>query len=294
MKVFEYLVLLITVLGLYSVSSHAGRYVNGVEGIKASSVPGSGLYFRSYNLLYQAEDLVDSNGDSLDVGFDLSVSASANRLIWVTDYQLAGGNYFADVVIPLVRIDLQLSSLSVDGKESKVGDIYLEPFGLAWHGSRWEAAAAIGVYLDNGDYSADNPVNIGAGYRSYMFTLGTTQYFLDQNKLSLSVLARYETHQQQNETKIEHGDDVHFEYGLGYSLSPTFDIGLAGYYETQVSNDEGDLATEEKRYVFAIGPEVAKAFPDHKWLVSFRALTEIDAENGSKGSLANLTITKIF
>ena len=36
-----------------------GHYPNGVESIKAASVPGEGLYYKVYNVYYQSDELLD-------------------------------------------------------------------------------------------------------------------------------------------------------------------------------------------------------------------------------------------
>lgn len=277
-------------------ASLASRYVNGVEGIKAATVPGPGWYLRSYNLIYSANDLNDGKRRDRDVGFDLNVAATANRLIWVSDISLFGGTYFADVVVPFVWMDLALNVAGISQTEGGIGDVYLEPFGIAWHGRRWDAAVAFGVYLDNARFSGSESLNLGAGYKTYLYTAGGTGYFLDNNRLSLSVLARYEVNDEQDDTGIEFGEDFHFEYGMGYGVGAGLEVGVAGYYDRQTTRNKGTAAASAagKHEVFAIGPEVAKFFPEHKWLVSLRGLREFEAKNAPEGFILNLTLTKIF
>lgn len=272
----------------------AERYVNGVEGIKAASVPGPGVYFRSYNLYYSANDLKDGSGNNVNNGFDLAVAAIVARPIWVTRYKLLGGTYFNDLVVPLVYKKLKIDTTAVDDDTSGIGDIYLEPFGLAWHGKQWDSAIAFGVFLDNGPFNSVNSVNLGTGYKTYMLTAGGTQYYGSNNDISLSLLARYETHNTQNDTNIESGDDFHFEYGLGFTPHRGLDVGISGYYQQQMTNDHGAGTTPDKDRVFAIGPEVSQIFTEQKWLVSLRALKEVNAKNRQEGSIVNLTLTKIF
>lgn len=60
-------------------AGETGHYVNGVEGIKAGTVPPPGLYYRLYGVSYSADTLRDGDGNDLDVGFDLTVHALVNR-----------------------------------------------------------------------------------------------------------------------------------------------------------------------------------------------------------------------
>jgi hypothetical protein len=277
---------------LGGMQASASRYTNGLEGIKAASVPGEGLYYRTYNLGYSADSLNDSNGNSVDGDFDLTVFASAHRLIWVTPYEFLGGELFVDFVVPVLSVELD--AFGVNDTETGLGDIYIEPIGLAWHGETWDLATALGVFLDNADFDADAPVNLGAGYVSYMATLGGTKYFGAGNKTSVSILARYETHDEQDDTGVTVGDDFHFEYGIGYAITPTVEVGIAGYVDMQVDENDGIDNPADKTSVYALGIEAAAVFPKNKWLASFRLLDEFEAETQQEGIFANLTLTKIF
>jgi len=272
----------------------ASRYANGIEGIKAASVPGPGLYFKMYNYAYNANTLTDDNGDELDIGFEVDTYAISNRLIWVSDKKILGGNYFADFVIPIVSVDIEIDASQVSDNESGIGDIYLEPLGIAWHGKQHDTAVALGVFLDNADFDADEAASIGAGYVTYMITGGGTYYFDEEKKWSGSLLARYEIHTEQDETDITRGDEFHFEFGVGYNVGSNTDVGVSGYFNTQVESDSGPGADSNKDRVFAIGPEVSKFFASHNWLVSFRTLKEFKAENAPEGVTSTLTLTKIF
>ena len=112
-------------------AGETGHYVNGVEGIKAGTLPPPGFYYRLYNVFYNADTLMDPDGDELDLGFDVSVYAMANRFVWMTDKKILGANYGANVVIPLVYTDIKISAAGVDDDEFGLGDICVEPFILS-------------------------------------------------------------------------------------------------------------------------------------------------------------------
>jgi len=174
-------VLLIT-LGLMGILIGSGfaenHYVNGVEGIKAATVPPPGLYYRMYNVFYNA-DTIYKDGHEWDIDFDVSVYAMVNRLIWVTEKKFLGADFFMDIVIPLVYTDIEIGAFGDD--EFGLGDINIEPFGLSWHGPRYDAAFGLSLFIPTGDYDRTEPASPGRDMWTGMLTLGGT-YYLDAEK----------------------------------------------------------------------------------------------------------------
>ena len=124
-------------------AQETGHYVNGVEGIKAATLPPPGFYYRLYNVFYNADELMDQDGDELPVDFEVSIYAMVNRFVWVTNKTILGANYFMDVVIPLINTDIEIGALGIDDSKFGVGDVNIEPFGLSWHGPRYDASFSL-------------------------------------------------------------------------------------------------------------------------------------------------------
>ena len=89
-------------------AGETGHYVNGVEGVKGSSLPPPGLYWRMYHAYYEAGRVRDGNGRTLDVDFDLDVYALVNRIVWISRIEALGGNLGADLIVPLIDTDLTI------------------------------------------------------------------------------------------------------------------------------------------------------------------------------------------
>ena len=126
---------------------------------------------------------------------------------------------------------------------------------------------------------------------------GATYYFDEEKTWSASILARYEVHTNKRHQDIRPGDDFHFEWGLGKTVMPGVDVGLAGYCQWQITDDHGaDVMWDGSRHdrVFGAGPEISTFFPDLGLGVSFRVLREFGAANCPEGFAAVLTITKAF
>ncbi len=274
-----------------------GHYVNGVEGLKAASLPPPGLYYRMYNVYYQADRLRDNDGNRLPVGFDVKVFANAHRIIWVSDIEFLGGQLFMDALIPLIYTDLKIDALGVADDRWGIGDLFVEPLGVKWHGARYDAALSAGGYIPVGTYDSQEPASAGKDMWTLMLTAGGTVYFDAGKTWAASILSRFETHSTQNDLDIRPGNSFHFEYGLSKTFDRTLDVGVAGYCRWQVSDSKGDDLTtppDDRQRVFAAGPEVNYFIPQHRLFVSLRGLHEFGARGRSEGQLATLTLTRIL
>lgn len=289
-------VLLIIMSGTVS-AGETGHYVNGVEGIKAASLPGPGFYYKMYNAFYRAGTFTDDEGNKLDIDFDVTVFANAHRFIWVTPVKILGADFVIDATIPLIYTDIKVGATGVSDNEFGLGDICVEPFVLAWHGDRYDAAFGLSGYLPVGQYDESDPASPGKDFWTAMITLGGTYYFDEQKTLSASILGRYEIHSQKGSADVTPGNDFHFEWGLGKTLAQLWDVGVAGYCQWQVTDDSGSDVTWDKNdhdRIYAVGPEVSRFFPSSMIGLSLKHLREFDAVDRSEGHITVLNITKVF
>ncbi|MBP1752942.1 MAG: hypothetical protein H6Q57_1778 [Geobacteraceae bacterium] len=283
------------------------HYTNGGEGIKAASVPGPGFYYRLYNFFYDTDDLKGVNGESVPANLDVFVYAQAHRLIWVTPIKILGGDWLMDVVVPVVYTDFEAGngSTRVLDDHFALGDVFIEPLAISWHGDRWDAAIGLMAVAPVGEYDPNRPAMPGKGYWSGIFTAGGT-FFPDKARTwSISYLGRYEIHGNVRNRDLQLGDDYHFEWGIGKALPPekgigplrAFEVGVVGYAQFQINDDSGDDVTWDKNVhdrVYAVGPEVRFVIPQWKTLVELRTNFEFEAKDRTEGIMGNLTITKAF
>jgi hypothetical protein len=288
---------IVAIIALFNVVSaqYTGHYVNGVEGIKAASLPPPGLYLRLYMVSYDADTMKAPDGTTVEgLGFDLGVFATVGRLVWVTDKKLLGANYAMDVIFPYTSTHLQMEGADLNDRQSGLADIAIEPLVLSWNRKRFDTSFGVAFYLPSGDFSLDEPASPGKDFGTTMLTLGGT-YYLDEARLwAASILSRYEMHGYSDATGVSPGDDFHFEWGVSRNLKKLWDLGLTGYCQWQVSADKGATANEFKDQVFAAGPEVSKFFPKAKLVGSLRAQWEFGAEDRPQGRVLSMTLTKIF
>ena len=176
-----------------------------------------------------------------------------------------------------------------------MGDIYLGPLVLGWHGPQWDAVAAAGLWLDNG--STSDPASPGKGYKSTMLTGGLTYHFDAAKTLSASALARYEFNGK-NDAGFRHGDQMTVEWGLSKGLGPV-SLGLVGYSQWQTSGDSGPGAGNDKAARHAVGAEVVYPILSAGVFLKGAYYKEVNVKAGSggaepKGSMVRFTLVKAF
>ena len=268
-----------------------GHYVPGVEGMQGPSVPPPGVYYLGYLVNYDISSLrAPGSSDAIPGRNKGSVTALANRLVWVTNHKFLGADYGIETIIPVMRTSLDFAN----SKDSGVGDVYVGPLVLGWHGPQWDAVAAAGMWLDTA--STREPASPGKGFKSTMLTGGLTYYFDGAKTITGSALARYEFNSRKD-NGIRPGQQLTVEWGLGKSFG-TFSAGLVGYSQWQTTKDHGVGASNDKSSVHAVGAEVVYPIPSAGVFLKAAAYKEVSAKGGTnpqpKGSLVRFSLVKAF
>lgn len=276
-----------------SVAHAEGHYVAGVEGVQASSVPPPGNYYVGYLLNYDANSF-RTPGSSTDLPGKntATVTALANRFVKITETKVLGADYGFEAIVPVLHKSLSLGALPFDGSDSGIGDVYVGPLVLGWHGTDWDAVAGAGFWLSNGN--TDDPSAPGNGYKSTMLTGGMTYYFDTAKSISGSALFRLENHGK-NQSGVRPGNQVSLEWGLGKNFG-AFQLGAVGYSQWQTGAD-GSGSTD-KATKHALGAEVIYPVAAAGIILKGAVYKELTVEAGSgptpKGNLYRLAVVKPF
>lgn len=286
----------LTVAGLAALCSLAqaqpfgSHYPAGAEGIKGASLPPPGVYFRDYNFFYTANRFKDGPTD-----FNVFAYVNAPRVIWISEWKILGANYGADVIVPFGYTDMKVMGKKYD--QFGLGDIQVEPLLLSWHFDKFDLAGGYAFWVPTGDFDADNPACQGAGFWTHMLTLGGTVYFDKEKTWALSLLNRYEFNHENDDLDITPGQTYTLEAGFSKSLKKTIDVGVIGYYQQQITDDDGDGVKYDKSLhdrVFGVGPEVSTFCTKLGLFASLRYNYEFGAESRPEGHKFTLTFTKRF
>ena len=279
-------------------SSHAlaeGHYVPGVEGILAASAPPPGMYYLGYLVNYDINSFrAPGSSNNLPGHNSGTVTALANRFVWMTGQKLLGADYGVEAIVPVLRTSLTINAAGISDSRSGLGDIYVGPLVLGWHGPQWDAVAAAGIWLDNA--STSNPASPGKGFKSTMLTGGMTYYMDTAKTISASGLMRFERNGK-NDAGFRNGNQVSFEWGVAKNFG-VVQAGLVGYSQWQVSDDSGVGASRDRSSRHAIGAEVVYPILSAGVFLKGALYKEVRAEAGTgaypKGTLARFTLVKAF
>lgn len=265
-----------------------GHYPAGAEGLKGSTLPPPGLYFRDYTFGYRATDFPD--GPPV---FDITALINAPRIIWISEYEVFGANWGMDLIVPFGYMDWTAGGPGAPGQSwAGIGDIQFEPVLLSWHFDGFDLAAGYAVWAPTGDFSVNRPDLISKGFWSHMLTFGGTYYFDQDKTWALSLLTRYEFCHEQRNTNIDPGQVFTLEWGLSKTIKQGLDVGLTGYFQKQTTGDDGlgaSLLLDEK---LGVGAEVSAFWPNLGAFTSLRYVHEFDATERPEGDLVTFTFTK--
>jgi hypothetical protein len=270
-----------------------GHYPPGVEGIKGPSLPPPGLYLRDYNLFYTTDRYPGSGLND----FEATVYVNAPRLIYMTDLKILGAEYGMDVIVPFGSANVKGAGGLLTDSYFGLYDVQVEPLLLAWHFDRLDIGAGYSFWIPTGQSPDPRPplppgnaADLGKGFWSHMLTLGATWHVDPDKTWSVSALNRYEFHHEDDAgTRV--GDSYTVEFGACKTLAKVVDLGVAGYYQAQVTDTTGQSG---RASVLGIGPEVAVAFPRIMTFISLRWAHELEAHRRPEGDTVSLTLTKRF
>jgi len=286
-----------TVLFGLSLSANAGgHYVPGVEGVKGPSVPPPGNYYLGYLVRYDIDALKAPGTDAdIPVSNKGTVTAITNRFVHISNTKILGADYGVEAIVPIINKDFNFTAAGYTNEKTAIGDIYVGPVVLGWHGDRWDAVGAAGIWLDTAN--SGELASAGDGFKSVMLTGGVTAYLSEDKSLSASGLMRYETNSE-NDVGFEPGDQISFEWGIGKKINSNVEIGLIGYDQWQVSKDKGTGSTANKFSKHAIGVEGSYFSPAIGGILKAAYYNEYDVEAGSgpapTGDTIRLTFIKPF
>lgn len=276
-------------------ASAGGHYVPGVEGIQAASVPPPGTYYLAYGVDYNIDQFkIPGTSNDLPGHNTGTVVALVNRLVWISNNKVLGADFGMETIVPLLDTSLTINAASISESKTGVGDVYLGPLVLGWHGANWDAVAAAGLWLDSA--SSSTPASPGKGYKSVMLTGGATYYFDAAKSITGSALMRFETNSEKS-GGFKPGNQVSLEWGFAKAIGAV-QVGVVGYDQVQLTNDSGPGASADKSSRHAIGAEIVLPIMSAGVFLKAAAYKEYQSQAGTGaepiGNLFRVTFVKAF
>ncbi|WP_116473590.1 SphA family protein [Zobellella maritima] len=267
--------------GVAATEGGGSIYPMGAENFGMGALPPAGVYPLLYASRYSADRLNDANGDALPVDFKLQANVIAPRLLWVTEQQLLGGQLFSALLLPLVDLDVTVNG--TNQRKRGLGDIDLT-LGVAYHHStKLHTAFSIDVFAPTGRYHPNDLANIGRNYWTVQPVYAAS--YLDPHGVNADIKLMYDYNFDNPDTDYRSGQEFHFDYALGYSLTPNWIAGIGGYGYKQLTDDErhGITIANNRGQAFAIGPSV-KYDSGKGGSVNLKYQHEFAVENRPEGS----------
>ncbi len=270
----------------------AGHYLPGAANVRDMTMPAqAGFVYEQYNLQYSSGDLKDKNGDSVGANTDFTSSAIAPLFMWTTDYEVLGARYSFYVSPTLVQTDVR------GEKSTGVGDTFIQPLWLGWLNEDYDINLGVGFYLPTG------ASDISLDMTTAQVQLSGYYYFMDKAS-ALMLSTTYEYHGEVDKTGVTPGNHLTIEYGYSQYLTQQLEVGIKGYSQWQVDNDEltGSLDNVNQTYntslgnqseVHGLGLQVAY-WLDPNWNLALNYVKEFGAKSRHEGEMISLNITYSF
>lgn len=276
------LCLLAAVQATHASEGGGSIYQHGTENYMVGAIPPPGLYGIMYGNHYRADRMNNPQGDDLQIpGFKVRASAVVPRLIWVSGIQVLGGQLVAHTLAPLV--DVEVSAGGMRQSKSGLGDITVGA-GLGYHHSpQLHSAVAVDVILPTGSYTQGDLANLGRNY--YAIEPIYALSYVDPKGFNGDIRLAYLFNQRNKITDYTSGQELHFDYAVGWGLGHGWTLGMGGYYRKQTEQDKqaGTKLANSQSSGMAIGPSI-KYDSGKGWFVTAKWQSEQRVKNGSEGS----------
>ncbi len=280
-------------------------YLQGTYGDFAAGAGGpAGFYLRNDLTYYDAEVGLRPLGGRLSAGADQGVWLNLLKLSVVTDLKVLGGTFVAGAAFPYA-LDVDVNGrlgvgdgfgVFAQGTTHGFGDPYITPAAINWTRGVHNTTVGIAFNVPWGKYDVDNILNLGRNYWAFDPTVSYS--YLDDKGWDLSFTAGILFNQENPDTDYTTGDEFHLDFNLARHLSPTFGIGLTGYWYEQISDDEGELPVFLRSRDgfrgsgFGIGPSVTTAFQlgGHGFNLIAKWLHDVEDDNRWAGDLVMVSL----
>jgi hypothetical protein len=264
----------------------------GVDTVMAGVMPPPGDRLTTFLVYYDATHTLDGSGnDRAGVSnFKLQAEAAVLRVQHVWETELLGANVETRVGLSAyvhahVRFDVRTPSGLVhrDSSASGVGDGLIGPIILGWHSERFHQSFGPELFVPVGKFDKTHLANASRNYYSLGLQYWFTWYPTDD--IEVSGTPCYLFNAKNRDTDYKSGDELTFDYAVGYEATPAWQIGVNGNVYKQLTDDRqnGQVVPGGNRgQAVAIGPFV-RYHPSPDWGVTLKWQHESWVENRTPG-----------
>ncbi len=269
-----------------SVATEGGTssYPVGAENYTCCALPPPGTYGMVWYQNYSADTVRDNDGNDVSPSSDFQVTANAvvPRIVWVTDKTFQGASVALHYIQPLVDLDVTV----MDGVEDATTGLGDGTLGLAlgWHHSpSLHTVAALDIIVPTGTYDKDEIANPGRNHFAIQPVYGVSK--INPDGLNYDLKGMWTYNLENNATGYQDGQELIFDYALGWGLGNGWTAGVGGYLYKQMTDDclDGDTVADAKGQALAFGPSV-KYDSGKGWFATFKYQMETNVKNRAEGN----------
>ena len=281
----------------FAVEGGASFYLLGGKLPLSGVVPGPGMYFQNDVYIYSGSAGANIQlplGGQIVANVDAQLVFEAPTIIGVTSWEILGGRFGVGAIVPVVGFaDIQASigPLSVQDDVFTVGDPLGTAF-LGWDSGNFHWSLSTLVNFPIGDYQEGQIANVALHRWGADFT-GALTWLDPALGVELSAGAGITINGTNEATDYDSGNEFHFEGAAMKYFNPAFNLGLAGYYNKQITPDSGSRLGDFEGQVAAIGGIAGYNFEIGKLPVQSRVkyFHEFDVVNRLEGDAVFLTVS---
>jgi hypothetical protein len=254
----------------------------GAEDFMTGALPPKGFYYLNYATFYSSRVMKDKNSKTVPGSFSIDAPADINRFVYVTGKKFLGADYAFQVIVPLVHLDLKVTTPggTLSSVNTGVGDVVITPLILGWHRKNFHWVGALDFFTGAGSYQKTRIANTGKHYRSLEFASAFT--YLSDHGFEVSSKFMYDVNFRNGATDYKTGQEFHADHLVGIHRGPV-QFGLNGYSYIQTTDDlVGQRVVEGNRgRFFGVGPAFGFEYQHMNFAIKYHR--EIGAENRFSG-----------
>jgi hypothetical protein len=288
------------------------------EGDELSSLTVDGTLTRDVSIRNQSVPVTITGTATIDLDLDIDVFVQVLGVAVVTDKKILGADY-GFMILPswgYTNVEARATadavgtisvggvtkpftagtSVSIEDDQTGLGDLFVMPLWLGWHGRHYDISLSWGGYLPTGAYDKDDIANIGYGFFTSQTQASFYYYPIEDQSTAIMVSPTWEWHSDNIDKDVQPGQNFTIEYGIGQYLHELLEVGVHGFHQWQITEDSGDDAvnTDTKDKVSGIGGQVTWwPIKDRLALVG-KYVHEYGTEDRLEGKFWQINATWIF
>ncbi len=241
-------------------SAVVGHYAGGFANARDFFLPPvPGLYFAQYSYFYVDGRFRNRNGDPVNtiilprrqIPIDVSVNvySLSPMILWSPDWTILGAHYGAFIAPSFGNPSLNAAIGDVENGRGRdlsaggswgLGDLYVQPIWLQWGIPHADLEASWGFYAPTGRFEVNAPDNVGLGFWTNQFQIGTAVHADEAKTLSFILVQSWEINSSIQGQDLRPGPRLNLNWAISKIwFGEYLETAVLGYDQWQIGFDSG-------------------------------------------------------